>query len=269
MAEPTAGTIDLYSNFVVENKITDTVNSLLDVNSLMTLDTTLTTDAGLTKKVHKYTYSGTVEQLAKGAKNSKYGSIDMEETDYTVKRYQQSYKFNDIDVMTDPTIQDVFADGAAKAMANEIRTEYFTELAKISNHVDVTTALTYDAVVDALQEIGVENEDNLFLIMGGDGKAAIRKDDDFINSRQGEILYTGQFGTICGVPCVFSKLVPAKTVYATKKDAVKFFVKREGTVEQDRDIETKDNTVVYERHGLIALVDDTESCIIKFNTAAA
>lgn len=261
--------IQLYDNFVVENKITDTVNSLLDVNSLMTLDTTLTTDAGLTKKIHKYTYTGHVEQLAKGAKNTQFGEIAMAESEYTVKRYQQTYKFNDIDVMTDPTIQDVFADGAAKAMANEIRTEYFTELAKISKSTSVTGALTYDAVVDALQQVGVEDEDNLFLLMGGDGKAAIRKDDDFINSRQGEILYTGQFGTICGVPCVFSKLVPEKTVYATKKDAVKFFVKREGTVEQDRDIETKDNTVVYERHGLIALVDDTESCIIKFNTAAA
>lgn len=261
--------IQLYDNFVVENKITETVNSLLDVNSLMTLDTTLTTDAGLTKKIHKYTYTGHVEQLAKGAKNSTYGEIAMAESEYTVKRYQQAYKFNDIDVMTDPYIQDVFADGAAKAMANEIRTEYFTELAKISKSTSVTGALTYDAVVDALQQVGVEDEDNLFLLMGGDGKAAIRKDDDFINSRQGEILYTGQFGTICGVPCVFSKLVPANTVYATKKDAVKFFVKREGTVEQDRDIETKDNTVVYERHGLIALVDDTESCIIKFNTAAA
>lgn len=259
--------IQLYDNVVVENKITETVNSLLDVNSLMTLDTTLTTDAGLTKKIHKYTYTGHVEQLAKGAKNTNYGEIAMAESEYTVKRYQQTYKFNDIDVMTDPYIQDVFADGAAKAMANEIRTEYFTELAKISKHVDVTTALTYDAVVDALQQVGVEDEDNLFLLMGGDGKAAIRKDDDFINSRQGEILYTGQFGTICGVPCVFSKLVPAKTVYATKKDAVKFFVKREGTVEQDRDIEAKDNTVVYERHGLIALVDDTESCIINFNHA--
>lgn len=268
MAEPTPGTIDLYDNFVVENKITETVNTLLDVNSLMTLDTSLTTNAGLTKTVHKYTYSGTVEQLAKGAKNSKYGSIDMTETDYVVKRYQQSYKFNDIDVMTDPFIQDVFADGAAKAMANEIRTEYFTELAKISKSTSVTGALTYDAIVDALQSIGVENEDNLFLLMGGDGKAAIRKDDDFINSRQGDILYTGQFGTVCGVPVIFSKLVPEKTVYATKKDAVKFFVKREGTVEQDRDIETKDNIVVYERHGLIALVDDTESAIIKFNTAA-
>lgn len=261
--------IQLYNNFVVENKITETVNSLLDVNSLMTLDTTLTTDAGLTKKIHKYTYTGHVEQLAKGAKNTQFGEIAMAESEYTVKRYQQTYKFNDIDVMTDPYIQDVFADGAAKAMANEIRTEYFTELAKISKSKSVTGALTYDAVVDALQQVGVEDEDNLFLLMGGDGKAAIRKDDDFINSRQGEILYTGQFGTICGVPCVFSKLVPAKTVYATKKDAVKFFVKREGTVEQDRDIETKNNTVVYERHGLIALVDDTESCIIKFNTAAA
>ena len=261
--------IQLYDNFVVENKITETVNSLLDVNSLMTLDTTLTTDAGLTKKIHKYTYTGHVEQLAKGAKNTQFGEIAMAESEYTVKRYQQTYKFNDIDVMTDPYIQDVFADGAAKAMANEIRTEYFTELAKISKSTSVTGALTYDAVVDALQQVGVEDEDNLFLLMGGDGKAAIRKDDDFINSRQGEILYTGQFGTICGVPCVFSKLVPANTVYATKKDAVKFFVKREGTVEQDRDIETKDNTVVYERHGLIALVDDTESCIIKFNTAAA
>lgn len=259
--------IQLYDNFVVENKITETVNSLLDVNSLMTLDTTLTTDAGLTKKIHKYTYTGHVEQLAKGAKNTQFGEIAMAESEYTVKRYQQTYKFNDIDVMTDPYIQDVFADGAAKAMANEIRTEYFTELAKISKSTSVTGALTYDAVVDALQQVGVEDEDNLFLLMGGDGKAAIRKDDDFINSRQGEILYTGQFGTICGVPCVFSKLVPANTVYATKKDAVKFFVKREGTVEQDRDIETKDNTVVYERHGLIALVDDTESCIIKFNHA--
>lgn len=263
-----AGTIQLYDNFLVENKITETVNSLLDVNSLMTVDNTLTTNAGLNKKIHKYTYTGYVEQLAKGAKNSKYGSIEMVETDYVVKRYQQSYKFNDVDVMTDPYIQDVYADGAAKAMANEIRTEYFAELAKISNSTSVTGALSYDAIVDALQTIGVENEDNLFLIMGGDGKAAIRKDQDFINSRQGDILYTGQFGTVCGVPCIFSKLVPANTVYATKKDAVKFFVKREGSVEQDRDIETKDNTVVYERHGLIALVDDTESAIIKFNAGA-
>lgn len=257
--------IATYDNFVIENKITDIVNSNLDVNSLMTIDESLTTSAGLKKVIHKYTYDGKVEKLAKGAKNSSKGKVTCVPTEYTVNRYQQTYTYNDMDVMADAFVVDVLSDGAAKVMSNEIRSEYFDEVAKISNSVSVTGALSYDAVVDALQSIGVEAEDGLFLLMGADGKAAIRKDDDFIASKQGEILYTGQFGDVCGVPCIFSKLVPANTCYATKKDAVKFFVKSAGSVEQDRDVETKDNTVVYERHGVMALVDDTESAIIKFN----
>ena len=48
----------------------------------------------------------------------------------------------------------------------------------------------------------------------------------------------------------------------TEKAAVKFFVKREAGLEQSRDIEKKENTIVYERHGVIALVDDTSSVIL-------
>ena len=114
-------------------------------------------------------------------------------------------------------------------------------------------------VVDAVADINKEVETGMFIIMGNDLRAAIRKDADYKASRQGEILYTGQFGTIAGVPCLFSKLVPAKTAYITAKDAVKLFVKKSGTVEQDRDIETKNNTVVYDRHGVMALVDETKS----------
>ena len=43
---------------------------------------------------------------------------------------------------------------------------------------------------------------------------------------------------------------------------MKFFVKREAGLEQSRDIEKKENTIVYERHGVIALVDDTSSVIL-------
>lgn len=254
---------------LIEKKITDIVNSKLDVHPLMTVDTSLTTAAGLKKVIHKYTYTGKVEQLAKGAKNTTKGKVAAVKTEYEVKRYQQTYDYNDMDYMADPDVLDVLADGAAKTMANEIRTEYFAELAKISHTTTVNGALTYAAIVDALQTIGVEAEDGLFIVMGADGKADIRKDADFIASRQGEILYSGQFGTIAGVPCVFSKLVPAKTVYLTKQSAVKFFVKNAGTVEQDKDIETKDNTVVYERHGFMALVDDTESAKITFGATAA
>lgn len=261
--------IATYENSVIENKITDIVNTALDVNSLLTVDNSLAVNAGLTKTIHKYTYAGTVEKLAKGAKNTAKGKVTYEAVDYTVNRYQQTYSYNDMDVMKDPFIVDVLSDGAGKVMANEIRDEYFTEVAKISRTVKTKGALTYDNVVDALAEIGVEAEDGLFLLMGADGKAAIRKDPDFIKSHQGDIIYTGQFGTVCGIPCVFSKKVPSGKCYATKKSAVTFFVKNAGSVEQDRDIESKDNTVVYERHGVMALTDDTESAIISFNDSTA
>lgn len=247
-----------YENFIIENKMTDLVNSELNVRSLMTIDYSLAEAAGLKKVINKYTYTGKVEKLAKGAKNTTKGSVTFTPNTYTVNRYQQTYVYNDMDVMQDPYLIDVASKGASVLMANEIKEEYFTELAKISNSSEYTE-FNYAAIVDALATIDKEVETDMFVIMGNDLRAAIRKDADFIASKQGEILYTGQFGTICGLPVLFSKLVPEGTAYITKKDAVKFFVKKEGSVEQDRDIESKDNTVVYERHGVMALVDDTYS----------
>lgn len=243
------------------------------MRGLFTVDTDLETGAGLTKRIYKYTYSATVEQLAKGAKNSNaaIGAVALTNNAYTVKRYQQTYKYNDMDAMADPNIVNVLADGAGKAMANEIKAEYFTELAKITNTATCAAgASLYEAVVDAVADLpkGAElDTTDLFIIMGADGRARVRKDELFEASKQGEILYTGQFGTVAGIPCVFSNLVPANKVYITEKNAITFFVKKEGTVEQDRDIESKDNTVVYERHGLIALTDETRSVVMTLATA--
>lgn len=249
----------LYDNFVIEHKMTDLVNTNLDARGLMTLDYSLAEAAGLKKSVLKYTYTGKVEKLVKGAKNSSKGTVAYVKTDYTVGRYQQTFVYNDMDVMQDPYILDVASTGAAAVMANEIKTEYFAELAKIENSHTYASAITYNTVVDALAKINQEVEEGMFLIMNNKQRAEIRKDPDFKTSRQGEILYSGQFGTVAGLPVLFSKLVPTDTVYITNREAVKFFVKREGRVEQDHDIETKDNTVVYDRVGLVALVDETKS----------
>ena len=56
----------LYENFVLENKMTDLVNTQLDVNSLFTIDNSLVGAAGLKKVINKYTYTAQVEKLAKG-----------------------------------------------------------------------------------------------------------------------------------------------------------------------------------------------------------
>lgn len=255
----------IYENEVLENKMTDLVNTNLDVNALFTRDDSLTTEAGLKKVINKYTYAGTVEKLAKGAKNTVRGKVTYVPAEYTVERYQQTFDYNDMDIMQDPYLLDVATTGASVEMANEIRDEYFAELRKITNEHEYTD-FNYDTVVDALAAINREVETDMFLIMGNDLRAAIRKDADYKASRQGEILYTGQFGDISGLPCLFSKLCGEGEAFITSKDQVKFFVKKDGSVEQDRDIETKDNTVVYERHGVMALVDETKS--IKFKKKA-
>lgn len=247
-----------YENIVIENKMTDLVNTKIDVNSLFTTDYSLAEAAGLKKVINKYTYTGKVEKLAKGAKNTTKGEATFVSNEYIVNRYQQTFCYNDMDIMQDPYLLDVLTTGSSTLMSNEIKSEYFEEIAKISNNYQYTT-FGYTAIVDALAELDKEVEDGLFVIMGNDLRAVIRKDPNYISSRQGEILYTGQFGTVSGVPVLFSKLVPKDTAYITKKDAVRLFVKKAGSVEQDRDIETKDNTVVYERHGVMALVDETYS----------
>lgn len=250
--------IQVYENFVLENKMTDLVNTNVDVHALFTTDDSLQMVDGMRKVINKYTYTGAVEKLAKGAKNTVRGGNTMVTNTYDIERYQQTFDYNDEDVMKDSYYLDTLTTGAATLMANNIKEQYFAELAKISNTTEYEV-FNYDAVVDALAAIGREVESDNVIVMGLDAKAAIRKDADYKSSRQGEILYTGQFGDICGVPCVCSKLVPADTVYITAKDAVKFFVKKSGEIEQDRDIESKDNTVVYSRYGVMALVDETKS----------
>lgn len=253
---------ELYTNEVLENKMTDLVNTNLDVNALFTRDDSLASEAGLKKVVNKYTYAGTVEKLAKGAKNTVRGKVTFVPKEYVIERYQQTFDYNDMDIMQDPYILDVASTGAATEMANEIRDEYFTELRGITAEHEYDV-FNYDEVVDALADINREVESDMFLIMGNDLRAEIRKDPDYKASRQGEILYTGQFGSISGLPCLFSKLCAEGEAFITAKDQVKFFVKKDGSVEQDRDIETKDNTVVYERHGVMALVDETKSIRFK------
>ena len=260
----------IYENEIIENKMTDLLNTRLDARALMTVDTSLTESAGLRKVINRYTYKGSVENLQKGEKNTVKGSVSFVPEYYDVKRYQQTFEYNDMDAMADPYIVDVAMQGAVTEIANEINREYIDEILKVSTKFTYDEVITYNDFVDALAKIDCEVEPDLFIIMGADIRKDIRKDPDFVTAKQGEIIYSGQFGTICGIPVLFSKLLPKDRVVITGKDAVRFFVKKSASVEQARDIETKDNTVVYERHGLIALVDDTRSVLIgrapnKFN----
>ena len=107
--------------------------------------------------------------------------------------------------------------------------------------------------------MNLEDETGLFLLIGTDLKAVIRKDEDFKASRMGEMLYDGQIGAIAGVPVIVSKKVAKNTAFLATKEAVTLFNKKGIELEADRQKEKRINTEITRKVCLVALTDATKA----------
>lgn len=260
----------VYDNFVLEAKVEDILNTKLNTRSLVTVDNSLVDAAGTIKKINTYTYEGSVEAVEEGEGNTEKGKVTFTQTPYEVAVWQSTWNYSDESFLADPNVVEVGIRGGATIMVNDLNSKFFAEAAKATLVQDIAgDTLAYEDVVDAIAKMNLEDETGLFLVMGNDLKAQIRKDEDFKASQLGEILYTGQFGTISGVPVIFSKLCPAGIAYLMTKEAITLFTKKESQVEQDRDIETRINTVVMRKVNLIALTDNTKIVKINANGSAS
>lgn len=267
----------VYSNKVIEAKAKDLLATRVNARSLMTVDNTLAENEGMTKTINVYTYTGKVEKLADGSKNTVRGSISHEGVDYTVLRAQQVFDYTDADYMKDNSIVDIMLKEANNLMANQMTEDFYAECAKATNKMDIMGTLpTYDNFVDAIGTLNLEDESKLFIVIPTALRAVIRKDEDFKSARQGEIVYNGQIGTIAGIPVIASKAVACSLdengvitscdFYVMSAEAVKLFMKEDVEVEQDRDIETKTNSVVLSSYYICALVDNSKICRVHFSS---
>lgn len=249
---------------VIEDRIKDILETSLDTVQLMTIDNDLVENAGMVKAINTYEYQGAVEAVAEGATNTTRGKVVFTEKEYRVQVKQQVFDYTDEQYMKDPMVVEVGAKGMATTMKNDMNSDFFTEIHKTTTlHTDTT--FTYDTIVDAIEKMNVEDEAGLFLLIGNDLKAVIRKDPDFKASRLGEMLYTGQIGSICGVPVIVSKKTPANTAYLATKEAVTLFMKKSSELESDRDKEKRINTEIGRKVCLVALTDATKAVKITIN----
>ena len=255
----------VYPNFVLESRLSDLLNTKLNTRSLMTIDDSLTESAGMIKKINTYTYTGKVEKVSKGGKNTTRGAVSYTTKQYEVEVSQQVFDYYDEEFMQDPKVVEMGMNGGATLMVNDMNEKYFKELAKANLSHKYTGTFKYDDVVDSIQLMNLEDEAGLFLIIGTDLKAEVRKDPDFKAARQGEIIFNGQIGNISGVPVLVSKLVPANTAYLATKEAVTLFTKKDSEVEQERDGEIRQNTIIMRKVNLVALTDATKVVKITKN----
>ena len=251
----------VYENKVIEAKAKDLLTTKVNARSLMTIDNELAEKAGMTKTINTYTYTGTAEEVAAGQGNSVRGAVSYVGNDYTVKMVQQAFDYQDEDFYKDPSIVDNGVAGATQTMVNKMTADFVAELAKatVSHKAE---AFGYDAIVDGISKLNIEDESKLFVVIPNAWKADLRKDPDYVAARMGEVVYNGQVGAVAGLPVIATNAL-SDAAYVMSAEAVKLFMKKDVEVEQDRDKDTRTNSIYLRSAYLVALVDATKICKIS------
>ena len=251
----------VFNNKIIEAKAKDLLTTAVNARSLMTIDNSLAQEAGMTKTINVYTYSGTAEEVGVGEGNTSRGAISYVGKDYTVKYVQQTFDYQGEDFMKDNTIVDNMVKGASQVMTNKMTADFVGELANATITHSAST-FGYDAIVDAISKLNLEDESKLYVVIPNTWKADLRKDEDYKAARMGEVIYNGQVGTICGIPVIATNAL-TDAAYVMTNEAVKLFMKKDVAVEQDRNIETRTNTVVLGMAYLVALENADKICKVS------
>lgn len=255
----------IYENFVLANKITDILTTAVDLSNYMTIDQELAENAGMKKTINVYTATGNVQDLAMGYGNTDDIEVGFVGTDYTVGTTQGRFKYYDEQEMTDPMVVDVGLDGLAKQMVNDFTAKAIAEYDKASIGT-IPTKWDFDAVVDAIAKLNLEDETGLFLLISPKNQAAFRKElKDDLKYVEG-FVRVGYIGTVCGVPVIVSKAVPEDVAYLATKDAVTLFIKKDTEIEQERDANVRENKIYARKVALVALTDATK--LVKMDKRA-
>lgn len=248
----------VFPNKVIEAKAKDLLTTAVNTRSLMTIDNSLTAEAGMTKTINLYTYSGDVEEVGVGVGNTGKGSITYTPNDYTVKMNQQRFSYFDEDFMKDDTIVDNMLKGANQKMVNKMTSDFVAECGKATlSHT--FTAFGYEAIVDGIAKLNIEDESKLFVIIPNAWKADLRKDEDYKAARMGEVIYNGQVGSVCGIPVIATNAL-TDAAYVMTNEAVKLFMKKDVSAAQEREENTRENIVYLRTAYVVALADATKIC---------
>lgn len=252
----------VYENVVLSNKVNDILATQVNLNNYMTIDNSLAAEAGMKKVINVYTSTGDIEKLAMGEGNTGAIEVSFTPVEYEVGTYQGKFAFYDEQEMTDPMVVDTGLAHSADKMINAFTADAIAEFEKATLEQTAAT-WSFDAVVDGIAKMNLENEDGLFLLISPADKAAFRKALREDLSYSEGFVRTGYIGSVAGVPVIVTKAVPANKGYMATKDAVTLFIKKDTETEYERDADHRNNSYWVRKVALVALTDATKA--VKFS----
>ncbi len=249
-----------YENFYLSNEVEDQFNSHLDLAQFCTVDRTLEGTAGMKRIINVYSATDGTEKLTKGAGNSKSISVSFVPKEYEILLAQNRFDYYDEEAMTDPNIVPVGMKHAGTDLFNTANADIYAEYSKASLST-APTAFDFAAFVDASAKLGLENIEDvqLFGFVNPEDMAAIRKalkdDLKYVEA----FAKNGYVGTVAGINLYGKADAVAGTIVIATKDAVTLFVKTGVETEQERDGNTRQNSIFNRKYYLAALTDATKA----------
>lgn len=222
-----------YENFFLGSIVEDQFKSHLDLARFVTVDTSLQGTAGMKKIINVYKATDGTEILAQGQGNSKSITAGFTQKEYAIKLAQNRFDWYDEEAMKDPQLVPVGMKHAGTDLFNTMNDDIFAEYKKGSLTVAAATP-TFDAFVDAVAKLNVENDENveIFAFVNAKVKAALRK------ALKDELKYVeafarvGYIGTVAGVNVYDKKDAEDGEIIVATKQAVRLLVKTGTEVEQ-------------------------------------
>lgn len=264
----------VYDNYWLSNEIEDQFNSHLNLQQFCTIDNSLVGEPGMKRKINVYKATNGTEKLKEGEGNTKSIEVSYSGEEYEILLAQNRFDYNDEAAMRDPMLVPVGTKHMGTDMFNTENADVYNEFKKATLSV-ATSALGFDAFADAVALLNIEGTDNdpkdvapkAFAFVSAKDMATIRKNAKDTLQYIEAFARGGYVGTLAGVNLYTKKDADEGTVIVATKEAVTIFNKKGTEVEQERDGNTRKNTIFSRKYYIAALTDATKA--VKISVSAA
>lgn len=250
----------IYDNFYLSNEVEDQYNSHLDLQQFCTVDNSLVGTAGMLRKINVYKATNGTEKLEMGKGNTKSIEVSYTPEEYKILLAQNRFKYYDEQEMTDPMLVPVGVRHMGTDMFNTVNADIFAEFNKATLEVSAK-AYDFGAFADAVAKLNLEKIEgvSIFGFVNATDMAELRKalkeDLKYVES----FARTGYVGTVAGVNLYTKKDAVTGTIIVGTREAVTLFNKKGTEIEQERDADTRENSIWSRKYYLAALTDATKA----------
>lgn len=235
------------------------------------LDSTLVNQPGDTITIPRYEYIGMAENLGEGVPSVPV-KLTTSTQSATVEKAVKSVELTDESVLSSHgnTVAES-EQQLEQSIADKVDSDCVAALQTASLEFVTATRISYDNIVDAIDQFGEEDDEVKILFIHPRQKSALRKDIEYL-ANVPDAFMKGVVGEIAGTQVVASAKVPYDEVgktytnFIVKEGALVIYLKREVQIETDRDILAGSTVYAANQHYVAAL--ENEAKVVKLVVGA-